>query len=109
MSASKAIEPDSNPAERRKARRLTPDDKVALTATSGGHTYACTIEDISLDGLRLRFHGALPPGNLIALDHPIAGPICGRCVWRDGNVMGVELQIPSTDLERVLKCICLLL
>ena len=46
---------------------------------------------------------------VIALDHPVAGTLCGRCAWREGNVIGVELQIPASDLERVLRCICLIL
>jgi hypothetical protein len=30
-------------------------------------------------------------------------------VWRDADSMGVELQLPKRELERLLKCICLVL
>jgi len=85
------------------------DEKTLLTATAGGKIYSCYIEDISVGGLKLRFIDDVPEGNVIALDHPVAGTLCGRCAWRDGNLVGVELQVPSSDLERVLRCICLVL
>lgn len=95
--------------ERRKNERLAVDQSVALTASASGQIYTCYIEDITPEGLRLRFEGAMPPGNVIAIEHPMAGTICGRCAWREGNILGMELQSPATDLERILKCIALVL
>ena len=95
--------------ERRRHTRIAVTKQLPLTATAGGKIFTCFIEDISLAGLKLRFEGAVPQGKVIALDHPVAGTLCGRCAWRDGNFMGIELQVPSSDLERVLRCICLVL
>lgn len=80
-----------------------------MTATAGGKIFTCFIEDISMGGLKLRFEDEVPDGNVIALDHPVAGTLCGRCAWRKDNFVGMELQVPSSDLERVLRCICLVL
>ena len=80
-----------------------------MTATAGGKIYTCFIEDISMGGLKLRFEDEVPEGNVIALDHPVAGTLCGRCAWRKDKYVGMELQVSSSDLERVLRCICLVL
>ena len=95
--------------ERRQHSRIAVNKQLPLTATAGGKIYTCYIEDISLGGLKLRFEGAVPEGKVMALDHPVAGTLCGRFAWRDGQFVGVELQVPSSDLERVLRCICLVL
>ncbi len=94
---------------RRRHNRIAVSKQVPLTATAGGKIYNCYIEDISLGGLKLRFEGEVPEGKVIAIDHPVAGTLCGRCAWREGDYVGMELQIPSSDLERVLRCICLVL
>jgi len=103
--AQKQLEEDS----RRRHNRIAVAKEVPLTATSGGKIYSCYIEDISLGGLKLRFEDEVPEGKVIAIDHPVAGTLCGRCAWRDGKYIGMELQVPSSDLERVLRCICLVL
>ncbi|MFQ5773984.1 MAG: PilZ domain-containing protein [Kiloniellaceae bacterium] len=108
MSASQAFQgPHST--ERRNANRVAVGDRTPLTATAGGRIYTCYIEDISATGLKLRFEGRMPEGKVIAVDHSVAGTLCGRCAWREDDTMGVELQVPSSDLERVLRCICLVL
>lgn len=94
---------------RRRHKRIAINKQLPLTATAGGKIFTCYIEDISLGGLKLRFEGAVPEGKVIALDHPVAGTLCGRCAWREGQLIGMELQVPSSDLERVLRCICLVL
>ncbi len=95
--------------ERRKSKRYLAEDQPPITATSGGKLYTCRILDVSMDGVRLRFDGQMPRGNVIALEHPTAGTLCGVCVWSDAGSMGVELQLPRRELERLLKCICLVL
>ena len=95
--------------DRRKSRRHPVADHAAVTAKSGGKVYTCHVEDISLGGLRLRFRDEVPESGVIALDHPIAGTLCGSCVWRQPGRIGVELQLPKAGLERVLRCICLTL
>ena len=93
----------------RRHNRIAVTKQAPLTATSGGKIYKCFIEDISLSGLKLRFEDEVPEGKVIAIDHPVAGTLCGHCAWRKDSYIGMELQIPSSDLERVLRCICLVL
>lgn len=95
--------------ERRKSKRYPVDDQPPITATSGGRLYTCRILDVSMEGVRLRFEGKIPHGKVIAIEHPTAGTLCGVCAWRDSDTMGVELQLPKRELERLLKCICLVL
>ncbi len=95
--------------ERRKSKRYLVEDQPPITATSGGRLYICRIMDVSMDGVRLRFDGKIPEGKVIAIEHPTAGTLCGVCAWRDTDTMGVELQLPKRELERLLKCICLVL
>ena len=95
--------------DRRRSTRRTVAARHPITAMAGGKVYTCFIEDISPHGLRLSFEGDMPEGNVIALDHPVAGTLCGVCSWRDDTSMGVELQFPNGELERILRCICLVL
>lgn len=95
--------------DRRKTKRYHLDEQQPITATAGGRLYTCKILDVSMDGVRLHFEHDIPKGNVIALEHPAAGTLCGVCVWRDADSMGVELQLPKRELERLLKCICLVL
>ncbi len=95
--------------DRRKSKRYLLDEQASITATSGGRLYSCQILDVSIDGVRLQFDRDIPKGNVVALEHPAAGTLCGVCVWRDADSMGVELQLPKRELERLLKCICLVL
>ncbi len=95
--------------DRRKSKRYLLDEQPPITATAGGRLYTCRILDVSMDGVRLQFDRQMPKGNVVALEHPSAGTLCGVCVWRDSDIMGVELQLPSRELERLLKCICLVL
>jgi hypothetical protein len=95
--------------DRRKSKRYLLDEQQPITAISGGRLYSCRILDVSMDGVRLRFEHRIPKGNVVALEHPAAGTLCGLCVWRDAGSMGVELQLPKRELERLLKCICLVL
>ena len=98
-----------NPEDRRRSERRVVTDRRPITAMAGGKVYTCFIEDISPHGLRLSFEGTMPEGNVIALDHPIAGTLCGVCSWRDEANMGIELQFPDGELERILRCICLVI
>lgn len=98
-----------DPEDRRRSARRTVTARHPITAMAGGKVYTCFIEDISPHGLRLSFEGDMPEGNVIALDHPVAGTLCGVCSWRDDASMGVELQFPNGELERILRCICLVL
>ena len=95
--------------DRRKSKRYQLEEQPPITATSGGRLYTCRILDVSMDGVRLQFDRQIPTGNVVALEHPSAGTLCGVCAWRDSDTMGVELQLPRRELERLLKCICLVL
>lgn len=109
MSASQPNRVATEGEDRRKTKRYPLDEQQPITATSGGRHYTCRILDVSIDGVRLHFDRDIPAGNVVALEHPAAGTLCGVCVWRDSNSMGVELQFPKRELERLLKCICLVL
>lgn len=109
MASSPADRPASAPEDRREEKRFPVTGAPPLTATSGGAVYTCYLEEVSLSGVRVRFKGRMPQSNVIALEHPTAGTLVGRCVWRDESTMGVELQFPHGDLERVLRCLCLVL
>jgi len=100
---------DVSGAERRRRQRFSVEAPKPITATSRGRIYTCELQDISLNGIRLSFQDAMPEGNVIALDHPIAGILCGVCAWRNERSMGVELQLPRAELERALKCISLVI
>lgn len=100
---------EADATERRRGDRLPVEKQPHLTATSGGRSYDCHVMDVSVHGVRLWFPGAIPEGNVLALDHPVAGTICGRCAWRKGEEIGVELLVPSTDLERILRCVYLVM
>ncbi len=106
-----ASHPDPKPAdeEQRRSKRHVLEAEPPVTAIAGGKIYHCRIEDISFGGLKLRFEGAVPPGNAIALDHRSAGMLHGMCIWRDATTVGVELQLPRRALERLLRCLCLVL
>lgn len=95
--------------ERRKSKRHALENQPPLTAMSGGKIHTCYIQDISVDGVKLGFKSDIPEGKVIALEHPTAGTICGQCVWKGDQTLGVELQMPVGQLERVLKCICLVI
>lgn len=95
--------------ERRRAKRYVIENRPIVTAMSGGKVYTCRIEEISTTGIRLRFEESVPEGKVIALEHPEAGTLCGECIWRDESNLGVEIRLPTSELERVLKCICLVL
>lgn len=95
--------------DRRKSDRRAVPERRPIVAMAGGKVYTCFIEDISPHGVRLSFERTMPEGNVIALDHPIAGTLCGVCAWRDEVNMGVELQFPHGEMERILQCICLVL
>ena len=109
MTAEQADDSAPEDNERRKSKRYLVENQPPITATSGGRLYTCRILDVSMDGVRLRFDGRMPQGKVIAIDHPTAGTLCGVCVWRNTDTMGVELQLPRRELERLLKCICLVL
>ena len=109
MSASQPNHVATGGEDRRKTKRYQLDEQQPITATSGGRLYTCRILDVSMDGVRLHFERDIPEGNVVALEHPAAGTLCGVCVWRDSDSMGVELQFPKRELERLLKCICMVL
>ncbi len=109
MSAGQPNRPVVDEDDRHKSKRYQLDEQPPITATSGGRLYSCRILDVSMDGIRLQFDRQIPMGNVVALEHPSAGTLCGVCVWRDSKTMGVELQLPKRELERLLKCICLVL
>lgn len=100
---------DADAAERRKGVRLDTENGGAATLEADGRSFRCEIQDVSLRGARIRVLDPLPDSEDVILNHPSAGRLPGRCVWREEGFVGVELDLPERDLERALQCIALAL
>lgn len=96
-------------ADRRKGVRLETENGRAATLEADGRSYRCEIEDVSLRGARIKVLDPLPDTEEVFLDHPSVGRLPGRCVWREDDFVGVELDLPERELERALQCIALAL
>ena len=95
--------------EQRRSQRFALPGDPPITATARGQSYVCHIENLSIHGLGLRFDRQTPSGDIIVIDHPVVGTFCGRSVWRKNQSMGVDIHYPRGEMERVLKCIGLVL
>lgn len=95
-------------AERRRSPRFELDGNTPLVLNSDGRSYSCAIEDISVDGLRLHFEGSTPKKGAVSLEHPAIGVLQADCVWSTSDDVGVMLDEPERDLQRVLQCVSLI-
>lgn len=95
--------------ERRRRQRIAIEERPLLTLTAGGREFHARIEDISLEGARLRVQGEQPPEGDIVLAHPRAGELRGRCAWRGPDTIGVTFDAPKSELERTLQCLAIAL
>lgn len=107
--------PRSNPTpvetadERRRRQRIPIEERPLLTLTAAGRDFHARIEDISLEGARLRVEGEQPPEGEIVISHPRAGELRGRCAWRGAGTIGVTFDEPKSELERTLQCLAIAL
>ncbi len=91
--------------ERRRWPRYAVEGAISLTLTSGGRTYDCPIEDISLGGTRLRFAGAPPPDPEFHIEHPAAGRFSGNRSWSGPDRLGVEFDHSEAPLDLIAYCL----
>ena len=95
--------------DRRKAERYRPLDSLHMTLICEGRDYDCCLEDISLDGLRLRLGAEVPIGENMVLRHPVAGEFRMKRVWVEAKRLGARFQDAGPKLEHTLRCIQLVL
>ena len=96
-------------AERRQWTRYQLQESTQIALHLGDQIISAQVEDISRRGMRLSAIGDLQAGSVIELSHPVAGQFQGNCVWRGEDAIGIQLDVPASELERVLQCLCLLL
>ena len=96
--------------ERRRDKRIDERKQVAITVLAApeareleGRTFFCPTEDLSVSGLRLKVHAAIPKGAALALRVAFASPLkafrlIGRSAWSrdtdEGSLceIGVEFR-----------------
>ena len=93
--------------ERRRWPRYAVERAISLTLTSGGRTYDCPIEGISLGGTRWRFAGAPPPDPDFRFEHPAAGGFSGVRSWSGSDCIGVEFDHSEASLDLIAYCLAL--
>ena len=90
---------------RRQWSRYTPDHEIVLTLIAEDKVQFCTIQDISLGGVKLRSEKSLERGASVELHHPETGPIDGHCVWNAPGALGVEFGFSERTLDLVFHCV----
>ena len=96
-------------AEERDDRRQWPRYGLAgrgpFTVTADGRICACTIEDISLGGARLRLDGEVPRNLEIRIEHPLVGYAYARRCWTGPHDIGVEFDHSQQSLDFITHCL----
>jgi hypothetical protein len=96
-------------AEARDDRRQWPRYGLAgrgpFTLTADGRICACTIEDISLGGARLRLDGEIPRNLEIRIEHPLMGSAYAKRCWSGAQGMGVEFDHSQQSLDFITHCL----
>ncbi len=96
-----------NRRERRRYKRtrvLMAAELVSAQRATGG-----LVLDISANGAQIQLPEPLMPDSAMTLRLAETVDLGVEIVWRDADSMGIELQFPKRELERLLKCICLVL
>lgn len=107
-----SVEPDpgtlepqtAGPDNRRRWPRYALPAQESFTVTADGRTGACTIEDISLGGARLRVAGDISRDLEIRIEHPLLGHATGRCRWRARGRLGVAFDHSERSLAFIADC-----
>ena len=76
-----------------------------FTVTADGRIYACTIEDISLGGAKLRLSGEVPRNLEIRIEHPQVGYAYARRCWKGPHGIGVEFDHSQQSLDFITHCL----
>ena len=91
--------------ERRQWLRFALPKMETLTLEARGQRYRCHVLDISLGGARVLFEGAAPPPADVKISHREAGTFDGRCMWLDGEEMGLEFDQTEPSLLLTSQCL----
>ena len=91
--------------ERRQWPRYVVAGRHSFTLTADGRISACTIEDISLGGARLRLDGGSPRNLEIRIEHPLMGYAYARRCWNGALGMGVEFDLSQQSLDFIARCL----
>lgn len=95
---------------RRRAKRCPIDRRTSAVLVVGDRRYPCTIENISVGGMGLRFAADVPrTAEQATVEHAVAGDFPGRCVWVKRKAVGFRFDRPENALERELQCIAIML
>ena len=73
-------------------------------AAEGGMC-ACTGEEMSLGGARLRLDGEVPRNLEIRIEHPLAGYAYARRCWTGAHDIGVEFDHSRQSLDFITHCL----
>lgn len=95
--------------DRRRWERYAMSERISATLVADGQPYECTVEDISLGGVKLRLAGEAPAAKNFELRHPAAGSFPALRVWRQDTILGVRFDIAEETRAHVLQCISLVL
>ncbi len=91
--------------ERRQWLRFALPKMESLTLEAQGRHYRCHVLDISLGGARVVFEGATPPPTQLKISHVDIGSFDGRCMWLDGEEMGLEFDQTEPSLLLTSQCL----
>ena len=101
MRDAEAVERD----DRRQWPRYGLAGRGPFTVTADGRICACTIEDISLGGARLRLDGEMPRNLEIRIEHPLVGYAYARHCWTGPHEIGVEFDHSQQSLDFISHCL----
>ncbi len=100
-----STKPDAQAVER-DDRRQWPRYGLAgrgpFTVTADGRICACTVEDISLGGARLRLDGEVPRILVFRIELPLVGYAYGSRCWTGPHDIGVHSQ---QSLDFITHCL----
>lgn len=99
------VESDSDNRRQWPRYSLPARESFTFTVTADGHSGACTIEDISLGGARLRVTRDIPQNLEIRIEHPLVGHAQGRCCWQARNRLGVAFDHSEHSLAFIAHCL----
>ena len=91
--------------DRRQWPRYGLAGRGPFTVTADGRICACTIEDISLGGARLRLDGEVPRNLEIRIEHPLVGYAYARRCWTGRHGIGVEFDHSRQSLDFITQCL----
>ncbi len=101
MRDAEAVEPD----DWRQWPRYGLAGRAPFTVTADGRICACTIEDISLGGARLRLDGEVPRSLEIRIEHPLVGYAYAKRCWKGPHDIGVEFDHSQQSLDFITHCL----